>query len=88
MITVRSGLSLAAAAAIFAISTAAPAAQAPAKDGEAKVHCYGVNSCKGTSDCKTTKNECKGQNQCKGQGFKEITAKQCAAAGGSLTEVK
>ncbi len=57
-----------------------------AKAGTAKVHCYGINTCKGTSDCKTAKNECKGQNDCKGMGFKELTAKQCRkAAGGSLT---
>jgi hypothetical protein len=48
----------------------------------------GVNSCKGTSDCKTAHNDCKGMNTCKGQGFKEMTAKKCTAAGGSLTEIK
>lgn len=78
---------LASAAALFALSSMAVSTQAiaaPKKAAEA-VHCYGVNTCKGTSDCKTAKNECKGQNDCKGQGFKAMTAKACAAAGGSLT---
>jgi len=66
----------------------AAAAPALAKAGAAKVHCYGINSCKGTSDCKTAKNDCRGLNDCKGQGFKEVTAKQCKAEGGSLTEPK
>lgn len=83
MITLRTGVSFAAAAAVVAISAAAPTV-AVAKDS-AKVHCYGVNTCKGTSDCKTAKNECKGQNDCKGQGFKALSAKQCTKAGGSLT---
>jgi len=60
MITIRNGVSFAAAAAVIAISATAPTA-AIAKGG-AKVHCYGVNTCKGTSDCKTAKNDCKGQN--------------------------
>jgi uncharacterized membrane protein len=91
MTTVRSGLSLAATAAIFAMSAVAPGATAFAQGAdaaEAKVHCYGVNTCKGTSDCKTAKSECKGMNDCKGHGFKELTAKQCKVAGGSLTEPK
>jgi len=88
MITTRTGFSLAATAAVVALSAAAPTAPVFAAQGAAKVHCYGVNSCKGTSDCKTAKNECRGQNECKGQGFKELTAKQCKAEGGSLTEVQ
>ena len=83
MLTLRTGISFAAAAAVVAISAAAPTV-AVAKDGDT-VHCYGVNTCKGTSDCKTAKNECKGQNDCKGQGFKALSAKQCTKAGGSLT---
>lgn len=85
MITMKSGISMAATAALFALTAVAPTAPAFAKDAEAKVHCYGVNTCKGTSACKTAHNECKGQNGCKGQGFKELTAKQCTAAGGTLT---
>jgi uncharacterized membrane protein len=88
MITVRTGLSLAATAAVVAMAAAAPTAPAFAKDGAAKVHCYGVNSCKGTSDCKTAKNDCKGLNDCKGQGFKELTSQQCKAEGGSLSAPK
>ena len=74
-----------AAAALFAMG--APLTVAHAAD-DMSVHCSGINSCKGTSDCKTAKNECKGMNSCKGQGFKEMSAKACAAAGGSLTEAK
>ena len=82
--------SIAAAAAIFAVSVAAisaPAQAQAAEKGAAKtVHCYGINSCKGTSDCKTAHNECKGMNSCKGQGFKAVSAKECKAQGGSETE--
>ena len=54
--------SLAAAAALFALSAAAFAATPPAgSSGLAvaasdKVNCYGVNSCKGLAECKTAKN--------------------------------
>ncbi len=84
----RTVLSFAAAAAVMAFANlaSAPAVAKDAKD--AKVHCYGVNSCKGTSDCKTMQHECKGQNTCKGHGFKELTADACTAQGGSLTEPK
>ncbi len=82
------GTSFAAAAALIAVA-GATIAPAIAKEGAAAaVHCYGVNTCKGTSDCKTAANECKGQNVCKGHGFKEMSAKMCAKAGGSLTEGK
>jgi uncharacterized membrane protein len=82
--TARPGSSLAASAALFALTAIAMAG--PASAAESKVHCYGINACKGTSDCKTAMNECKGQNSCKGHGFKEMTAQQCTAAGGRLTE--
>jgi hypothetical protein len=84
MTILRTGVSIAAAAAVVAITAAAMPSAAVAKGG-AKLHCYGVNTCKGTSDCKTAKNDCKGMNDCKGQGFKEMTAKACKTAGGSLT---
>jgi hypothetical protein len=84
MTILRTGVSFAVAAAVVAISAAAPTV-AVAKGAAAKVHCYGINTCKGTSDCKTAKNDCKGQNDCKGMGFKELSSKQCKAAGGSLT---
>lgn len=87
MITARSGVSIATTAALLALSALAPTAPALAKHAVAKVHCYGVNTCKGTSACKTAKNECKGLNDCKGQGFKELTAKQCTTAGGNLKEI-
>ena len=87
MTTMSSTLGFAASAAIVAVAAAqtAPAFAEHHEDG-AQVHCYGVNSCKGTSDCKTAHNDCKGMNDCKGHGFKMMTAKACAAAGGSTTE--
>jgi len=89
MITMTSGISIATTAALLALSAVGTTAPAFAKNaGAAKVHCYGVNTCKGTSACKTAHNECRGQNECKGQGFKELTSKQCTAAGGTLTETK
>ena len=84
MTMLRTGASLAATAAVVAIGFAATPAMAAEKGG-AVVQCYGINTCKGMSDCKTAKNDCKGQNACKGQGFKDISAKACAKAGGSLT---
>jgi hypothetical protein len=84
----KSGLGIAASAALFALTTAALTSPVSAAESGEAVHCYGVNSCKGTSDCKTAKNDCKGQNSCKGQGFKEMSAKECTAAGGKLTEAK
>jgi hypothetical protein len=87
MNTVKSSAGFAVTAALLAIAAASSVPAAAAGTGKL-VHCYGVNSCKGTSDCKTAHNDCKGLNGCKGQGFKEMSAKQCAAEGGSLTEVK
>jgi uncharacterized membrane protein len=79
--------SIAAAAAIFAVSAAAISAPAQAAEQTAgkTVHCYGINSCKGTSDCKSGNHACKGQNDCKGQGFKAVSMKECSAQGGSTT---
>lgn len=84
---------LAAAAALFALSTAAFAANPPAgSSGLAvaasdKVHCYGVHDCKGNSDCKTTENACKGQNACKVHGFKGVAAKDCLAKNGVIGDL-
>ena len=50
------------AAAVFAVTTFAAAAQA-------QVVCAGANACKGQSACKSGASSCKGQNACKGQGF-------------------
>ncbi len=86
MITLRASTSIAASAALIAMSAVAVPTAAIAKGATTTVHCYGINTCKGTSDCKTAHNECKGLNSCKGQGFKAMSAKKCAAAGGSLTE--
>ena len=85
MFNVKSGVAIAtAAAAMFAMAGTVTVAHA----ADGMVKCSGANSCKGTAECKTAKNDCKGQNSCKGHGFKEMTAKQCTTAGGSLTEPK
>lgn len=89
MTTSKTALSLAAVAAVMALSNFAASSTASAQGAkDANVHCYGVNSCKGMSDCKSGKHECKAMNDCKGQGFKELSAKACTAQGGSLTEPK
>jgi hypothetical protein len=49
MITMRTGVSFAASAALVAIGTAAVPTAAVAKGSGTQVHCYGVNTCKGTS---------------------------------------
>ena len=87
MSTISSRLTLASAAALFALATFSAAPVAFAADGD-KAPCYGVNSCKGKSDCKSGDHQCKGQNACKGQGFKDLTAAECAAQHGSTTEKK
>ena len=84
----KTNLGLAAAAAMFALSTAAPKpvyAQSSQATAEA-VHCFGVNSCKGQSDCKSYNHDCKGQNDCKGKGFKAESGSKCAADGGTTTQ--
>ncbi len=79
----KTGITLAlAAAGLFAASSMTAAAAPHGDTKEAKVHCYGVTSCKGHNDCKTDKNACKGKAACKGHGFKNMTAKACKAAGG------
>ena len=93
MIQHKSAISLAAAAATFALSAAAFAASPPAgSSGMAvaasdKVHCYGVHSCKGNGDCKTSENACKGQNGCKGHSFKGVTAKECLSKDGTIGDL-
>jgi hypothetical protein len=84
MITIKSGASVAAAAAFLALTSLAPVGVSYAADSAA-IHCYGVNACKGQSDCKSGNHDCKGQNSCKGQGFKALSADACKAEGGSST---
>ena len=88
MTTLKTGLAIAANAALIAAAMTALPTPAIAKGKAEVVHCYGVNTCKGTSDCAAGTHSCKGQNECKGQGFKALTKKACAAQGGSLTEPK
>jgi uncharacterized membrane protein len=93
MTTLKTGASLASAAALFALSTAAFAAAPPkgssglAVAASDKVHCYGVHECKGNADCKTTENSCKGQNTCKGHSFKAVAATECLTKGGIIGDL-
>lgn len=86
--TMKSRLSLAAAAAMIALSSASFAVSAGADEKEQPGRCYGVNSCKGTGLCATAKSDCKGLNSCKGQGVIVKTKTECLKAGGTLTEPK
>ena len=70
------GIALATAAAgMFAMTAAGPAAAQAAK-----VKCEGVNSCKGHGSCKSANNSCKGQNACKGKSFMEMSEAECDKA--------
>ena len=70
------GIALAAAAAgMFAMTAAGPAAAQAAK-----VKCEGVNGCKGHGSCKSASNACKGQNACKGKSFSEMSQAECDKA--------
>ena len=62
-------LSIAASAAVLAMSMAVPASAAYGSHSDQQVPCYGINDCKG-------------------QGFKDLSKKECAAAGGSLKAPK
>ncbi|WP_018229291.1 BufA2 family periplasmic bufferin-type metallophore [Methyloversatilis universalis] len=87
------GASIAAAAALLALSGTVFAADMPAGSKGAavgagdKVHCYGLHACKGNSDCATAEHSCKGQNACKGHGFKATSAKQCLDQGGTIGDL-
>jgi hypothetical protein len=85
MKTVKSGVAIAAAAAaLFAVGTAAPVASAADNAG---VKCAGVNSCKGKSECASAKNGCAGQNACKGQGWvNKPSAEACKKEGGTIAK--
>ena len=81
---VKSGTSIAAAAAALLLAGAVGAPAFAADD--AKGHCVGGNACKGKSACKTATNGCAGQNACKGQGMSEMTADECAKVEGGKFE--
>jgi hypothetical protein len=90
---IKTGTSIAGAAAMFALSALAHAATPPAgSSGSALgnddvVHCYGVNSCKGSADCKTSAHDCKGMNECKGHGFKAMAAGACLKKAGTIGDI-
>ena len=80
--SLKTGVSIAAAAAALFATTTFPTA---AVAGDGLVKCSGVNTCKGTSECKTAVNSCKGQNGCKGQGWlTKKSAADCNKAGGKV----
>ena len=94
MTATRNTLSIASAAAVFALTAATALAASPPAGSSGRaigkddiVHCYGVNSCKGSADCKTTMHECKGMNECKGHGFKALTAGQCLSRSGTIGDI-
>ena len=87
--SIKSGVSIAAAAAVLALTSAASfASPAFAADPDPAGRCYGVNTCKGQSLCATAKHDCKNLNSCKGQGVLWMPKSQCLAKGGTLTEPK
>jgi uncharacterized membrane protein len=93
MTTALKSAGIASAAALFALSTLASAAPAPAgSSGKAlgtddTIHCYGVNSCKGSADCKTSAHEYRGHNECKAQGFKAMKPGACLSKGGTIGDL-
>lgn len=93
MSNLKTGTTIASAAALFALSALAHAAIPPEGSSGAAlgasdtVHCYGVNSCKGSGDCKTTQHDCKGMNACKGHGFKAMAAGKCLKRGGTIGDL-
>jgi uncharacterized membrane protein len=93
MTITKNAVSLAGAAALFALTATALAAAPPqgssgiAVAASDKVHCYGVNECKGTAACKTADHACKGQNSCKGQGFTGSTAGECLGKNGIIGDL-
>ena len=83
--TLKTGLSVAAAAAAL-FATTAGVTTAAAADG--MVRCSGVNSCKGTSECKTAKERLQGPQQLQGPGLgRQKSADRCTKAGGKV-EIK
>ena len=77
-------VTLASAAALFALAAVGTPAMAQAATGS--VHCYGVNACKGQNDCKTKDHACKGMGSCKGQGFLSMSKAMCGQKGGKVGE--
>lgn len=73
-------LSVAAAAAFYAMYKSIDAVAPPAEAGE--IACWGINACKGTSACTTAFNACNGQNTCKGRGYLNVPEKECHAKEG------
>ncbi|KDP88272.1 BufA2 family periplasmic bufferin-type metallophore [Cupriavidus basilensis] len=86
--TKKSRATLAAAAALVALSSLSIMAPARAAGSDEPGRCYGVNSCKGTSLCATASNDCAGLNDCKGKGVLVKPASVCLKEGGTLAEPK
>ena len=62
------------------------ATQKPVWPDDAKVKCFGCNSCAGKGACKGATNACAGLNACKGKGWVEVTAKECRDKGGKILD--
>ena len=82
--SVRSGTTIAAAAAALIITGALTPAAHAAEEGQG--HCVGANACKGKSACKTAANDCAGKNACKGQGFLAMIKAECDKIEGAKFE--
>ena len=75
------------AAALFAAGTAFAGSPDAADAGkDAKVKCVGVNECAGKGECAAKGNECAGKNKCKSAGVLKLSAEECKAKGGKVSE--
>lgn len=83
-VSVRSGATIAVAAAALILAGALPGPASAAEPGQG--HYMGANACKGKSDCKTASSECKGLNACKGKGYLTMTKEECAKVEGATFE--
>ena len=81
---VKSGATLAAAAATLFLAGAAVSTTTPADAAQGK--CMAVNACKGQSACKSASNSCKGMNACKSNGFVMMSEAACKAKGGVMAK--
>ncbi|MGH6805187.1 MAG: BufA2 family periplasmic bufferin-type metallophore [Methyloceanibacter sp.] len=79
--SIRSGVSIAVAAAALILAGAVQAPASAAEPGQG--HCVGANACKGKGACKSASNDCKGQ---KGKGYLTMTKEECDKIEGATFE--
>ena len=84
----KKGAVLAAAAAALFVTGQATQANAAHHEGDEKVKCEGVNSCKGSSECKTDHSACHGTNECAGKGWIMMSPDDCDAAKAKAKKVQ